>query len=126
TVQLVDVWKDGDNFYRFGFDRLQRWITLCQQKGVQYFEFSHLFTQWGAERCPKIVAWEQGELKRIFGWDTEATGEEYRTFLDQFLPQLVQFIDHNGIGEQCYFHISDEPAQRHLEQYKQVSEMLTK
>lgn len=126
TVQLVDVWKDGDSFYRFGFDRLQRWITLCQQKGVQYFEFSHLFTQWGAERCPKIVAWEQGELKRIFGWDTEATGEEYRTFLDQFLPQLVQFIDHYGIGEQCYFHISDEPAQRHLEQYKQVSEMLTK
>ena len=66
TVQLVDVEKVGDS-YRFGFDKLKRWVDMCRANGVEYFEFSHLFTQWGAKHAPKIVATENGQLKRIFG-----------------------------------------------------------
>jgi hypothetical protein len=120
TVQLVDVEKDGD-VYRFGFERLDRWIDLCTARGIEYFEFSHLFTQWGAKHAPKIVARENGELRKIFGWETDAHGPEYRHFLSQFLPRLVSYIRGRGLEKRSYFHISDEPKIAHLEQYESAS-----
>ncbi|NMA82909.1 MAG: DUF4091 domain-containing protein [Epulopiscium sp.] len=125
TVQLVDVEKKGDQ-YQFGFNQLKRWIDLCQTQGVEYFEFSHLFTQWGAKHAPKIVVKENGEFKQIFGWDTDAVGEEYKNFLDQFLPALILFIKEQGIEKNSYFHVSDEPYLDHLESYKGASEILKK
>ena len=109
TVQLVDVEKNGDD-YTFSFEKLKRWIDVCIESGVQYFEFSHLFTQWGAHHAPKIVGTENGTEKKIFGWETDATGADYRSFLEQFLPQLVTYIKEQGIEKRVYFHVSDEPS----------------
>ncbi len=125
TVQLVDVEKSGYT-YKFGFDRLKRWIDLCKLNGIEYFEFSHLFTQWGAAHAPKIMAIENGKEKRIFGWDTDATGEEYKEFLEQFLPELVCLIKEQGIEKQSYFHVSDEPGVYHIETYKSASNIIEK
>lgn len=123
TVQLVDVKKSGE-IYTFGFDRLKRWVELCLGCGVEYFEISHLFTQWGAEHAPKIVAVENGELKRIFGWDTDAGGESYKNFLSQFLPALVGFIKENGLEKRCFFHVSDEPSLDHFDHYKAAADII--
>ncbi|WP_248924041.1 DUF4091 domain-containing protein [Paenibacillus hamazuiensis] len=123
TLQLVDVEKSGQT-YRFGFDKLQRWVELCDGCGIRYFEFSHLFTQWGAKHAPKIVALENGEPKRIFGWETDATGEEYAGFLAQFLPELVQFIKRHGLAGRSYFHVSDEPHKEHLAWYESASSLM--
>ena len=123
TVQLVEVEKDGSD-YRFGFARLKKWVELAQACGVKYFEISHLFTQWGAAHCPKIVAREKGKVKKIFGWKDSATGEKYRNFMDQFLPALVAFIDRQKIRNCCYFHVSDEPHQEHLEPFAQAAAMV--
>ncbi len=123
TVQLVDVIKSNDSF-SFCFKKLKRWIDLCISKGVEYFEFSHLFTQWGAKNAPKIIATENGESKRIFGWDTDAGGEEYKLFLSQFLPELKKFIKRNDLEKRCYFHVSDEPKLEHFESYKIASNIL--
>ncbi|WP_054028345.1 DUF4091 domain-containing protein [Bacillus sp. FJAT-28004] len=123
TVQLIDVTKDG-LFYRFGFERLQRWIDLCSRKGIRYIEFSHLFTQWGAGHAPKIMAVADGSYKQIFGWETDAAGAEYRIFLSQFLPELVAFINTNELSGRCFFHISDEPGLKHLEAYRGASELV--
>lgn len=125
TVQLVDVEKSGDT-YKFGFDKLKRWVDMCRDKGVKYFEFSHLFTQWGAKHAPKIMAVEDGELRQIFGWNTDASGEEYRCFLDQFLPELIGFINEHGLQDVSFFHVSDEPSLEHIESYKSASEILDK
>lgn len=125
TVQLVDVEKTGQS-YRFTFDKLKRWVELCEKCGVKRFEFSHLFTQWGAKHAPKIMAVENGQLKRIFGWDTDAAGLEYRDFLSQFLPKLVAFIKENKIEEKSYFHVSDEPHLEHLESYQNASSIIQK
>lgn len=123
TVQLVDVEKSGDT-YRFGFDKLKRWVELCSRNGIRYFEFSHLFTQWGVKHAPKIMAVENGTEKRIFGWETDATGDDYRGFLSQFLPELVRFIQTNGLEERSFFHVSDEPHKEHLENYQKASDLL--
>lgn len=123
TVQLVDVEKSGDR-YSFHFDKLTRWIDLCTQAGVQYFEFSHFFTQWGAYHAPKVMATENKEIKQIFGWETEAAGAAYTNFLSQFLPVLKHFIKKHGLQENVYFHVSDEPNADHLESYQQASRIM--
>ncbi|MBR5880781.1 MAG: DUF4091 domain-containing protein [Clostridia bacterium] len=117
TVQLIDVCKNGDT-YTFGFDKLDRWIDMCNRVGIQYFEIAHLFTQWGAEHAPKIMATVDGEYKKIFGWETAATGEDYSTFLRTFLPAFLDHMKARGDDQRCYFHISDEPNEMQLESYK--------
>ncbi|PYI57570.1 hypothetical protein DLM86_01560 [Paenibacillus flagellatus] len=123
TVQLVDVEKSGES-YRFGFDRLKRWVDMGDRNGIRYYELSHLFTQWGAKHAPKIVASVDGETKRIFGWDTDATGDEYKGFLAQFLPALVDFLKRHGLEKRVYFHVSDEPHLDHLPWYESASSWL--
>ncbi|NOU75469.1 DUF4091 domain-containing protein [Paenibacillus sp. LMG 31458] len=124
TVQLLDIEVTAPHSYQFGFDRLKRWVEMCQSRGIEYFEFSHLFTQWGAKHAPKIMAMEQGEWKQIFGWETDASGEAYRLFLTQMLPSLTKWIHENGIAEKSFFHISDEPTIDHLESYGNASRMV--
>ena len=122
TCQLVDVEvKDGQ--YLFGFENLKRWIDLCKKCGIEYFEMSHLFSQWGAKYAPKVVATVNGKKEKIFGWHTPAVGE-YTKFLESFLPQLTAKLREWGIADATYFHISDEPREEHLESYKAAKESL--
>ncbi|AZN43959.1 DUF4091 domain-containing protein [Paenibacillus albus] len=127
TVQLVGVkqsGKTGDETYSFDFTLLKRWVEVCLRNGVKHFEFSHLFTQWGAKHAPKIFAEVDGDgtQRQIFGWETDAEGEAYREFLTQFIPQLVQFIKAHGLERSCYFHLSDEPGAWCLDSYKSASD----
>ncbi len=123
TTQLVDVYFDGGK-YTFGFDRLNEFLDFVFARGIQYIEFSHLFTQWGAEFCPKIAVWENGILENRFGWDKKSDGEEYTAFLSAFLPALMRFIKEKGIQDKCYFHLSDEPPEEGLERYKNLSNLM--
>ncbi len=117
TVQLVAVTIENGK-YLFDFSKLLRWISLCKKNGIKYYEISHLFTQWGALYTPKIMAWENGVEKRIFGWDVSATSNEYKGFMDSFLPALIEVLKEEGIDKNTYFHISDEPNETHIDQYK--------
>lgn len=125
TVQLVDVRLDGDK-YRFGFDKLNRWIEMGLRKGIRYFEFSHLFTQWGAKHAPKIEALAEGVPIKLFGWHTDAAGEPYRRFLDAFLPELVEYIRARGLESRVYFHVSDEPHEADVESYRAAANIMRK
>lgn len=119
TVQLVDV-KLENGKYRFGFDRLIRWVRLAQKCGIKYFEISHLFSQWGAKYTPKIMAEVNGSQKRIFGWETSADSIEYAEFLSAFIPQLIKVIRSLGIENSTFFHISDEPNEDQIESYSRA------
>lgn len=123
TVQLVDVMKDGEK-YKFCFKKLKRWINLCREKKVRNLEISHLFTQWGALHAPKIIAEVNGEKRRIFGWETDAFGDEYRNFLTQLLPELIRFIKENCEDMKVFFHISDEPLLEHIENYRKARSIM--
>ncbi|MGI6755458.1 MAG: DUF4091 domain-containing protein [Atopobiaceae bacterium] len=122
TTQLVDVYVNHGT-YSFDFSKLERWVKLCQRVGMQYFEMSHLFTQWGAQHPPKIVAMvDDGTPTNIFGWDTPALGA-YTEFLAAFLPELTQHLRAWNIADKVYFHISDEPG-ANLEAYQAAKESL--
>lgn len=125
TVQLVDVtYVDGR--YAFGFDKLRRWVDMALRCGVEYFEIAHLFTQWGACYAPQIVAQTDEGLKRIFGWDTPATGEAYAAFLDVYLPALLDELEALGVADRTIFHISDEPDAEHLSDYLAAKALVQK
>lgn len=125
TTQLVDV-QLQDGVYTFGFEKLGRWVDMCDRIGVQYLEIAHFFTQWGAEHAPKVMATADGEYRRIFGWDTDAAGEEYGAFLGALIPALLAFLrEKNGWDKRCFFHISDEPSEEHLPQYAAARAQVT-
>lgn len=127
TVQLVDVTLEN-GVYRFGFEKLDRWIEMCNRIGIKYFEIAHFFTQWGACHAPKIMAYVDGEYKKIFGWETDATGEDYVAYLQAFIPAFLSHMKERGDDKRCYFHVSDEPSAEQLESYRAakavVAEML--
>ena len=118
TVQLVDVYVDNGS-YRFGFEKLERWVKMCKNCGITHFEMAHLYSQWNSNRTPKIMATVDGEYKRIFGWETEGTSPEYRDFLATFLPALMAELHRLGVAEKCRFHITDEPGRHFLDTYLQ-------
>lgn len=125
TTQLVDVTVQNGS-YAFGFEKLGRWVDMCDRIGIQYLEIAHFFTQWGAEHAPKVMATVDGEYRRIFGWDTDAAGAEYGAFLRALIPALLAFLrEKNGWDKRCFFHISDEPNEEHLEQYAAARAQVT-
>lgn len=116
TCQLVDVYrKDGK--WSFGFERLERWVNLCLDLGIEYFEISHLFTQWGAKHAPKVMAHTENGYEKVFGWETDACGEEYPAFLKELIPQLIAKLEELQVADNTVFHISDEPGSDMLESY---------
>jgi hypothetical protein len=119
TVQLVGV-KKTKSGYEFDFSLLKRFMEQCITKGIQYFEMSHLFTQWGAAFAPKIMCEINGIQQKLFGWHTRADSEEYRTFLNDFVKELQAFLLHHSWDNICYFHISDEPNMSNMESYQEA------
>ena len=124
TVQLVDIEKRSDG-YSFDFSRLYRYIEIAKKCGIRRFEINHMFTQWGASFAPKVVARVNGRQKRIFGWETSATSEEYSSFLRKLIPAVIEAFAKRGVQRgELYFHVSDEPERAHLENYKAASAIL--
>lgn len=123
TTQLVKIRRIRGE-YSFDFSLLERWIRTAQACGIKYFEMAHFFTQWGAEHAPKIMVEEDGEERRLFGWETEAAGDDYRCFLYAFIPALKHFLKELGLLEKSWFHISDEPNEKQLESYRKAKELV--
>ena len=124
TTQLLGITVDAPDTYRFDFTNVGKWIDLCLAKGVTHFEIPHLFTQWGAKNAPKIVGKVNGKSKKLFGWSTDSLGKEYKSFLHQMLPALVDFLKKKGVYEHTFFHISDEPSIQNLEHYCNCKEIV--
>ena len=123
TVQLVDV-SVADKKYTFHFDKLTKWIDMAHSCGIEYFEMSHFFTQWGAKHAPKIVATVNGKTKKIFGWKTFATSKKYVDFLTQFSAELKAYIEKAGLKDKVFIHVSDEPNKSTYRTYVPASKLI--
>ena len=124
TTQLVKInYENGK--YSFDFELVRKFISTAIECGINRFEINHMFTQWGAKNAPKVIATVDGEKKRIFGWETCATSDEYKEFLGALIPALISFLKEMGINnDRVFFHVSDEPSQRCFEEYKGASAIL--
>ena len=123
NVQLVDIEKD-ENGYTFDFSRLKRWINMAKENGINYFEMAPFFSQWGLKYTPNIVVKENGNIYHKFGWHVSSEDKEYEEFLKAFIPELICLLKQEGICENTYFHLSDEPTKANLEKYKFAYEMV--
>lgn len=122
-TQLVKIEKKGET-YSFDFSLMDRWVALCEKNHMQYFEISHLFSQWGLEYAPNIMVTENGVESYHFGWHVKAQSEEYAHFMKQFIPALIAYLKEKGIKERCWFHMSDEPRVAHLDAYRYARDLV--
>jgi hypothetical protein len=123
-TQLLGVEPAGDGF-AFDWTQVRRWLQTARAAGFRFFEWTHLFSQWGAAHALRIYRGhgESGDLL----WDpaTPATADVYRGFLGAFLPDFERFLRAEGIIEQSFFHLSDEPhGAEHLANYRAARELL--
>lgn len=114
NVQLVEIEKTADG-WNFRFDKMRRFVRHAKKCGIKVFEHCHLFSQWGAKATPNIY---DSTGKRIFGFDTDAHGEKYVSFIRAYLIEFFKFAKEEKIDKSLIFHISDEPNLRHLESYR--------
>lgn len=123
TVQLVDVNYEGEK-YTFSFEKLTRWIEMAHRCGVEYFELSHFYTQWGAKHTPKIMATVNGEYKQIFGWKTRANSGGYKEFLYAFSVELKKYLEERKLKDKVLIHVSDEPNMSMIFSYAKASKYI--
>ncbi len=123
TCQLVEI-KRENGVYSFDFSHLDRWISICKKCGIKYFEIPPFFTQWGAKSAPKIMGFDNGEYKKLFGWETDALNNSYREFLTEFIPALIKRLKYHSIDKNTFFHISDEPELKDKEHYRKISDLI--
>lgn len=122
-VQLVKIKKQCEK-YEFDFSLLKRWFALCKKNGIENYEISHLFSQGGLKYSPNIMIEENGVQAYMFGWHVSAQEEKYKDFLLQFIPALIAFLKEENVKDNCWFHISDEPALEHLDAYKYAYDII--
>lgn len=120
TVQLIDI-TVKDDIYSFNFDKLTRWIEMAHRCGIEYFEFAHFYTQWGAKHAPKIMATVDGTYKKIFGWKTRAGSRRYKDFLTALSVELKTYLEERNLKNKVFIHVSDEPNASMLRTYKKAS-----
>lgn len=118
--QLLIVKRGKNGEYAFDFSLFDRYILLAKACGLQYFEISHLFSQWGAAYAPPVVV--DGEL--LFDGTTPGDDPEYRRFLGAMLEALKERLEVLGIAENTVFHCSDEPPAGKIAQYREAMEFL--
>jgi len=123
TVQLIDVRVENGQ-YAFDFSKLEKFMDIAKANGIEYFEHSHFFSQWGALHAPKIMATVDGKYKRIFGWETVSWGKKYKAFLHAYIPALLEFLKARNMDKKFMFHVSDEPAPEHHAAYKKAKASL--
>ena len=119
-VQLVDVKKVKDKYY-FNFDRVKKFMKTAESLGIEFFEITHLFTQWGAKSSIEVFVEEDGILIKYFGWNVDALDDSYITFIKELLSSFIKFLQEEGYGpDKCFFHISDEPNANTLSHYLKI------
>lgn len=118
-TQLVDVTVTNGEYF-FSFEKMGRWIDMCDRIGVKYFEISHFYHQDQAKHSAKVYGTVDGVYKNIFGWETLSTDPEYVKFLRAMVSKFVKYMKTRGDDKRCYYHISDEPSLENLDRFLTV------
>jgi hypothetical protein len=123
--QLLIVNEPQPGIYEFDWSRVKKFTDMCKQIGFRQFEWSHLWIYWGVENPVRIYK-SEGE-RHVMLWPADISGfsKTFMSFLDQFLPEFHKFLKREGILENSYFHLSDEPGSgQHITNYKRARQIL--
>jgi hypothetical protein len=111
-AQLLRVKRVAPDKYEFDFTDVRKWVRIAIASGANYVEWPHFFTPAPTsgkypQRIYQRDASGIGEL--LWPPETSATGDTYRKFLEQFIPQFKAFLEAEGVLEKSLFHCADEP-----------------
>ena len=116
NVQLVEI-TNINGVWKFGFEKMRHFVRHAKKSGIKIFEHCHLFSQWGAKNAPNIY---DRDGKRIFGFDTDASSEEYKVFIQAYLKEFFVFAREEKIEKNLIFHLSDEPEANQIANYREA------
>ena len=122
-TQLVDV-EIVNGEYRFGFEKLDRWVDMCNRIGIDSLEISHFYQQDQAKHAAHVYCVENGVSKQLFGWETLSLDEKYIDFLRKMISAFLGHMKDRGDDRRCIFHISDEPYLDNLQHYGKVKDAI--
>jgi len=123
-TQLLDV-RLEDGRYQLDWSLVRRWIAAAQAHGIARLEWTHLFTQWGAQYAIRIYEGRAESETLLWPPETGATSEPYLGFLSQLLPEFERFLQVEGLMDRSFFHLSDEPhGDAHLASYQAARDLL--
>ncbi|WP_428306206.1 DUF4091 domain-containing protein [Lacipirellula sp.] len=110
-AQLLKVRRVDEHEYEFDFSDVRRWIKLAKKNNAEYLEWTHFFTPAPTSgKHPQRIYERWGTIGKLL-WppETSATSKEYRSFLEQFIPQFKQVLEEEGVLDCSLFHCADEP-----------------
>jgi len=123
--QLLIVDEPKPGVYEFDFTRVKRFVEMSKEIGFKQFEWSHIWIYWGVENPVRIYKKVGDDYVMLWPPDTQATSDTYVNFLRQFLPAFHTFLTGEGILDDSYFHLSDEPGSgKHVENYRRARQVL--
>lgn len=122
--QLLRVRRTGRDRYAFDWRDVKQYVDLANRAGIEKFEWTHLFTQWGVRHAIRIYEGQGVDEKLLWPAETPADSDTYRRFLAQFLPRFHRFLTEERILDRSFFHVSDEPHDDHVENYSRARALL--
>jgi hypothetical protein len=122
--QLLKVSRKPGGGYRFDWSHVRRFIRMARACGIVNFEWCHLFTQWGARDAIRVYEGQGADEIMFWPAGTRATSTTYRRFLGDYLPALRRFLDHEGLMQHSFFHVSDEPHGDQIVDYRKARAVL--
>ncbi|MGN8039211.1 DUF4091 domain-containing protein [Chitinophaga sp. 22321] len=122
--QMLIVNETSSGKYQFDWSVIKRFITMCKKMGYKKFEWAHLWMYWGVKTAMRVYTIKDGKYVLLWDADLPAFSPVYVNFLRQFLPAFHDFLKDENIMADSYFHLSDEPAQEHIPNYKEARELL--
>ena len=123
--QLLIVNEPQPGKYEFDWSLVKRLTDMSKQIGFKKFEWSHLWIYWGVENPVRIYRKQGGDYVMLWPPVISGFSETFMNFLDQFLPEFHKFLTAEGIMQDSYFHLSDEPGSgQHIANYKHARQIL--
>ena len=122
--QLLIVDEPSPGKYVFDWSRVKRFMAMCKEIGFKKFEWSHLWVYWGVENPTRIYKKVNNEYVTLWQPDISGFSDIFVNFLKQFLPEFHRFLLDEKVLENSYFHLSDEPEDKHIENYRKAQNLL--
>ncbi|WP_319586208.1 DUF4091 domain-containing protein [uncultured Desulfobulbus sp.] len=123
--QLLKVTEPEPGKYEFDWTDVKRFVKLARDAGTEHYEWSAFWIYWGAKNPLRVYKWADGKAVMLWPPDADGHGPMFHNFLKQFLPEFHKFLLSEGILEQSFFHISDEPGEgESLDNYKKARDFL--